>query len=143
MGPYRILSRNPDGSINLGDGGTGPVILTPPQELTDADRAAGWTDDDWTVNRGTLELWRCQLNRKLEPSERREIKHTFDSCHDRGVDMMLPDFWATIARFKPPVLVIRWRCDPEHLWIRRAQRQWGNDKVQEQFKQELQVRDQT
>lgn len=141
MVTYRKLSRNPDGSINLGNGGSGPVILMPPQDLTDADRLAGWTDDDWTITRGTLELWRCQLNRKLTPEEKRAVGQAFEDCSEQGYDLMLPDFWTTIGRFIPPVLVIRWRCDPEHLWIRKAQKKWDDNQKLEQFRQEFEARD--
>lgn len=112
-------------------------ILKPP-DTSDADKLAGWTEGDWMNTRGSLELWRCQLSRQLRPEEHRAIGDKRDQCKEEGREFLLPDFWACLTFFKPPVLVLRWRCDPEHRWQRVVApggRRWGKATVQQYFAQ--------
>ena len=92
-------------------------ILKPP-DTSDADKLAGWTDGDWTITRGSLELWRCQLSRKLRDDEITRIRDAHDAAIQDHREFLLPDFWKALETLNPPVLVVRWRCDPEHKWTR-------------------------
>lgn len=93
-------------------------ILKPP-DLSAADKLAGWTSGDWSVSRGSLEFWRCQLNRRLTKAEGMRVSEAHDAAVEDHGEFLLPDFWKIIGTFNPPVLVIRWRADPEHKLTRQ------------------------